>query len=695
MKKALIILSFSPLLAFAQYNQTDTIKSKELHEVVIEASNQQTSSNLSTYIPLAQQKNSAGDAISLLSQMAIPQISVDPINQAVKTASGQAVSIFIDFLPATSQDLQGMRTQDVKRVEYYLHPSDPRFQGANYAINFIMQKYEWGGYTKLSANKWFGVNRNEAGIYSKMAYKSMTFDVYANEIYLTNRHRGTYSNETFHFNDLYGNGPQTVTRTSDTESSLYRNNSSDIAIRALYNSNKARISNNISYSLTNIPHSDEVNSVSYSSEIFSPSTASSLTSSRDWALSYYGNFYFYLSSKFSFEADAFYKYGKNKSYSSYTTSNELDITNNAFEDAQNFSITPRVNWQIDDKNIFIFSVSTQKFFYDIDYLGSSPSHQKYNIGAYAIGANYSLSLNKWNIGAGLGWIWQSNNISDCSMNSNFPQSNVYFTYSPTDKHQFEFNLLYDKSIPGASKKSPNMLQQDELMWYQGTSSLSDFPEFNMGLNHTWLPNNKWQISTTAFFYTINNRCVAIYSPTAPDGTMLRKYFNDGNYRIGMLGSSLTGKFFGSKLIANVNPQFWIRKTTGAYPLTKTELTVTSSLSYYFGKFFANIFYMTPSHYQEEDSGIVERTPSSYQITLGWAKNGWNIKAGTYNFLRTSWESSRQTLSSTYYSFDNKIFSTAKHWRLTFSVSYTFGYGKKINRGNEVSGSGTASSAILK
>lgn len=126
-KVILTSLFLIPLLGYAQTEIPDSIEGKELNEVVVEASNQRTSSNISTYIPMARQKNAAADAISLLSQMAIPQIEVDPIGQAVKTASGQGVSIFIDFLPATAQDLQGMRTQDVKKVEYYLHPTDPRF----------------------------------------------------------------------------------------------------------------------------------------------------------------------------------------------------------------------------------------------------------------------------------------------------------------------------------------------------------------------------------------------------------------------------------------------------------------------------------------------------------------------------------------------------------------------------------------
>ena len=698
MSKGIIFSIFTAIIAttaMAQSAEPDSIKTQELNEVVVEASNQRTSSNISTYIPMARQKNAAADAISLLSQMAIPQIEVDPISQAIKTASGQGVSIFIDFLPATKQDLQGMRTQDVKKVEYYLHPTDPRFQGAHYAINFIMQKYEWGGYTKVTANKWFGVNRTEGEVYSKMAYKSMIFDLYADEIYLTNRHGGVSSTETFRFDDLHGMGPQTIERTSETNSSLYRNNSNDFALRALYNSDKARISNRISYSLTNIPHNDVVNSLLYSSELFSLTTATSLTSSHNWALTYDGNFYVKISPKLSFEAVATYKYGKNKTNSFYSTDETLSITNNASEDAHNLQINPRLYWRLNRKNTFIFYFATVQNWNFIDYYGNSPSHQKYNVGGYSAGAHYNLSLDKWNIGGEFGWVWERNHISDTRMNNDFPRAIVYATFSPSDNHQFEVNWRYSKDVPDASQKSPNMLQQDELMWYQGTPTLSDFSNHNAGLTYTWLPNNRWQFSADGYIYMLGNRCVTIYSPNAPEGTMLRKYVNDGDYRSGMVGVSATAKFFGGKLVAKLRPQYWLRKITGAYASTRNELTCTAQLTDYFGKFYLWGWYMTPSHYQEEQSGIVERTPAKYQIQLGWGDKGWNIRAGVYNFLRTSWESSHQTLSSKYYSFDRKEFSTAQHWRITLDVSYTFGYGKKVDRSDEVSGAGTAESAILK
>jgi hypothetical protein len=105
--------------------------------------------------------------------------------------------------------------------------------------------------------------------------------------------------------------------------------------------------------------------------------------------------------------------------------------------------------------------------------------------------------------------------------------------------------------------------------------------------------------------------------------------------------------------------------------------------------------MTPSKYQQDHSGIISRTPSKYQLQIGWGKGAWNISASAYNFFHTSWDDYKESLTSEYYSFDRTTFGTQHHARYTISVTYTVGYGKKVQRKNEMSGSGTAGSAILK
>lgn len=129
-----------------------------------------------------------------------------------------------------------------------------------------------------------------------------------------------------------------------------------------------------------------------------------------------------------------------------------------------------------------------------------PSKQKYDVGIYFLGQNYQHIFNeKWNIGAGLAWIWETNRISGIKADNNFPQTNINATWSPNNKHQMYFTSNYGSMFPNASQKSPNTLQQDELMWYRGTPELKDYKYTNALLSYTWLPNNRWQLTADAYF----------------------------------------------------------------------------------------------------------------------------------------------------------------------------------------------------
>ncbi len=52
---------------------------------------------------------------------------------------------------------------------------------------------------------------------------------------------------------------------------------------------------------------------------------------------------------------------------------------------------------------------------------------------------------------------------------------------------------------------------------------------------------------------IANRQIAVYSPVGPDGMMLKKYQNDGDYDHGQIGANLAGKFLDGRLSFSVSP----------------------------------------------------------------------------------------------------------------------------------------------
>ncbi|MDE6270221.1 MAG: hypothetical protein K2M12_05125, partial [Muribaculaceae bacterium] len=118
-RPALAICCFIALYSGATAEEpADSTKATALREVVVSAELQRTSATVSTYIPTRRQKNAAQTGPELLAHMAIPQLGLVS-GTSVTTSSGLGVDLFIDYVPASEQDLSGMRTADVKRVEYY------------------------------------------------------------------------------------------------------------------------------------------------------------------------------------------------------------------------------------------------------------------------------------------------------------------------------------------------------------------------------------------------------------------------------------------------------------------------------------------------------------------------------------------------------------------------------------------------
>lgn len=676
--------------------QNDTVpETHELKEIVVEATNQYVSAISSTYIPSKRQKNSATDAVSLLSRMAIPQIDVDPADRTIKTTAGKDIAVYIDFIEASAQDLEGMRTSDVKKVEYLLYPQDPRFKDAQYVINFIMQKYEWGGYTKLNAEQSFSVNETSGSLYSKFNYKKMTFDIYVGKQYASSRHGGAKSTEQFHFTDLFGNGPCDIDRYSQPVSSHYVTDNNGISFRAVYSSGKTQMTNTLSYGLQSNPTDDIESRVDYSGNVFPSSVSRSLKTSAKHTLSYGIQLSRTINSKTSFNILGSYVFGHNKSDSRYSEESVV-IVNNASENSHYAMVSPQFVWFIDRHNSLIPYIFGEYIGHRVRYLGDTPSNQDYAVWGCLGGVRYTYKREKWQAGTQFGLSLTKTKLTGYPISSDLsPKGNVFATFAPNQKNQFELSYGFGKNIPSIYQKSPNMLQQDRLVWYSGNPELHNFWDNVVSVNYTWLPNNSWQLNAMSDYFVSTYRTVSEYIPAGPDGTMLRSYINDGDFRRIRLGVAGTGKFLNNKLIAKVNPQLYLQSTTGMYAIRKNIITCSAQLTWYFGDFHMFGWYNTPSTYPEILSGAKTYSPSQYRIQLGWGKGNWKASATASNFLRTNWIVSEQNLSGQYYNFDNENYGTSMHQRFQLTVTYTLGYGKKVRADNEVGAAAPNQSAILK
>ena len=80
---------------------------------------------------------------------------------------------------------------------------------------------------------------------------------------------------------------------------------------------------------------------------------------------------------------------------------------------------------------------------------------------------------------------------------------------------------------------------------------------------------------------------------------------------------------------------------------------------------------------------------------GWGDSNWNIRLSMSNLFRNNWQGATQELSSPYYSQVINEYGTSYHQRMNISVTYTLGYGKKVNQNNEIGKQSGVNSAIMK
>ncbi|WP_304589088.1 hypothetical protein [Duncaniella muris] len=684
----LLPLTALPLMAHGHNAVTDSISEKQLDEITVIADAQRTSATKTVYFPTGNQKSTASDGVSLLSSMNIPQLSVNPITETVKTADNQGVSLFINFHPATNEDVSGLNPSDVKRVEYLDFPIDPRFQRAQHVVNFITHSYSYGGYTKLSGKERFMIHSGEAAVYSKFACRKMEYDVMVSGDYDYNSHIGSVSDETYRLES------GTIRRTSGTETGKQHQRGFYSALRVSWNkSDNLTFRNLVSYRRINTPINHTSGYVSFSS-LYPSETYHTESPSTNNAVGWDSELYAMLGRGWSINGNFQAESAGNNTSSNYYAGTE-SIENLADEDSWFLRGSIQFNKSLSDKFTLFSNVLSGGGHTKINYTGSSNAVNRFRQTFAGITVGMSLNYHKISGSIDGGYAYESNYINGKTMHDRYPFTHINIQYSPNPKNSFSLWFQYATFSPDATMKNPNIIQQSELMYIAGNPDLKCSRNTSANISYTWLPNNKWQLSAYATMFLISNRQIAVYTPDAPGGMMLKKYHNDGDYNHGQFGASLTGKFLDGRLSFSISPRLLLYKTTGSNSISHYPFNASLNVNYYLGKFFFNAYYDTGNSYVDGENAFLRKLPMSYSLTAGWAYTGWNLQLSVVNPFQSSWQLSKDTLSTRYYDSTVTQLGSDYHCRISLSVTYTFSYGKKVRASDPIQSDKSISSSILR
>lgn len=662
----------------------------DLESLTVEGRNAILYSDKSVYLPTSKQKNSAQNAEDLIHRMAIPQLRQ---GDEIKTVSGQPVEIFIDYIPATTDELAGMRTVDVKRIEYYEYPNDPRFQGKVHVLNFIMQKYQYGGYVKGLYYDNFVTSRQFNG-YAKLQYKKMTFDWAAGVFDMHDRKGYENTVETFRLPQEDGYVKE-FQRKSEVDYYKNRRKALWTSLKGLYQSEKVVISTMITADIDRTPKQITEGKVTYTPEDYKSSDYTSILSNRINSLIYSGYWYFSLPSGNYMTFDPYYAYSHTTQRSGYYENGMTGILNGASDDSHQANGTLSFIRKFGKAGTVKATCQGQYIQNKTRYMGTSTVSDMARTFRIWPGLNYSYSNEDFYGNLGVGFFWDRTAYGDSKENTAAPWMKLALQYSVNRKNSLSVNFNYMKSTPSSYYRSIAVIQSYPLMSYTGNPSLVPYDSYHIDGSYTLIPNNKFSLSAFGYAWIVGNRYVFDYEAT-PTGILRTIKQPMGDYAQWQYGVQGSAKLLNNNLQLGVSCYMDHSHNGIPYNIDNADFTWSVSAYYYLNKFYFGASYHSPGGYPDGCMvGTWMSTRDFYTFQAGWSDSHWNLRFFTRNFLRHNAYNNKGVMNSEFYDSVRYIYGASFARFFQISATYTFGFGKKIRAENEAYQASGASSGILK
>lgn len=667
----------------------DTIPEHQLDELIIVGERGWVENGYINIIPTKQEKRLSNSPATLVRAMHLPFLKEK--DGEIVGMSGESVSIFINGEKAESIDIDTFWPREVQRVEYIENPSGPAYEGAKVVLNFIMARYETGGVSRVNLFQRVP-NNGRYSASSKLVYRKMTYGAMISGNYYRD-HRTSMIGET-EFRDIFYDGIRydRILRSEDN-SGFNRDEGIRCAVNARYATDRTRMTHTFSLGWDRNPGSGSNSVDSWSANLFGSSQSSTYSTSKSISPQILGNYYFRLSDRWHFSGEWFYSYSENISSSCSVFGDSEAVRNSSHEDVSSCRFTLFPSFMLSDRLAFQLKVNAALDWYSTLYVGSADtrmhqSRQEISTVLIITWRPYpSLNLT-FDPGATVS-LWS---IDGFDRHLIYPTAGTSINWNPYRKLYVNGSLRFYMAPPTASESNPVLVRSSDLMWVLGNPELNNLTSWDTYIHTTYLLSRWLSISLGFGYVRTYDSIVSTYTPATENmGGLIRQNVNSGPTDNMRGNIELRASFINDNLSVGISPQWHGTKTRGTYGDTLSQFSLSGSADYTIGDFRIGIWYDGP--YRDLSAAGMERS---------WRQDTWNLSAvyGNGNlYIECRVEDILNTRSKSWLKFTSPNYSTyydrlETGRRFSMNLTYTFGYGKKVDNSIDISGPEVSKSNVL-
>lgn len=673
--------------AFAE--EADSVSVKELQELVITADRGWLEKDRIVFIPNKTERKLSNSPQTLIESMHLPMLRV--VDNTITTLAGEPVGIFINGSPATNVDMAAFWAKDAKRVEYIENPKDPKFQGATRVVNFIMQEYAAGGVTKLEYSQRVP-NSNFGNISSKLSYKKLTIGVMADGGYYYD-HRQSEEGITEYL-DLYYNREHFNKISRESKSSkILRENQAAVNINALLRLNNFEMLHSVNWSWHQEPGDIAEDTGDWVPQLFSSNHDISSLKSRKNNISVSGRYTYQFNPKWYIGGKWSYTHSYVTRSTLYQSGDLPEISNNAIDtgDAFNVNITP--TYYLSNMFQFQLNLESKTTWYNTLYSGSANT---------AIRQSRNESVGTFT------WFWRPIDPLQISLR---PGISVFTTLlnqksntsvQPSISGDINWNVNkkvflgaqcgYYSAFPPAAMYSPVLVKTSELLWSEGNPELKPYQHWWGMVNFTYLPRNWFSMGGYIHYHhTINDLLPSYRIAPQETGGLIMSTINDNPSDACNIALNFNFSTFNDKFHFTSEPRY---NHTLTRPLERKRLNnfgLYLKVDYVIRNCRFAISYTTAEKSLSMGGRRLLHSPDDLRVSFTYGTGNLYLSIqgsyilnnkikftnvtdfGCYKESLTMWRTGRQLLAA---------------------ISYTFGYGKKIDYNIRIQQGEQISSSII-